>query len=670
MSTLSDTPSSAPAPSAPAGLRSGFATQGRIAVAALFLLLTLFLALNVLTTALFTSTRLDLTEERLFSLSDATETLLESIEEPVTLKFYYSEALGREVPFYGIYAGRVRDLLGEYAVRSGGKIKVEIYDPEPFTELEDRAVADGLQQIPLQEGGEQVFFGLSGTNLTDDLEVIPFLQPERETFLEYDISRLIYALAKPKRTVIGVVTSLPMQGTVRMNAMGQQTPVAPYILADQIGAIYETRYLNEDFDKIPDDVTVLMLAHTAALGPRAQFAVDQFLLGGGKALIFVDPFSETEGGQAQFFGQLAPERSNLPTLFDHWGVLYDPTKIAADRMTARKVQPGEGQRPVDYVVWLELTGGNIDQSSPITTNVNTLAVASAGHIALADGAAVTMTPLVTTSLGSAELEVDQVKGMRAPETLLRNYVPGPKPLVIAARLTADSVTTAFPDGPPEPNVAEGDAAPGAEDEAAYRAKFPTVLTQSTAPLDVILVADSDVLADRFWVRTQQFFGRRVPVPVSGNGDFVLNSLDALSGSSALLGLRGRGSTARPFEVLQQIAREAETQYAARQEQLQTTLAETQQRFDALRRGMPEGAVAIVSEKEQAEIEAYRQEILKIRSELRAVQRSVREDVDRLETELWFYNIALVPILVTVLALILAFWRSMRRRRHTASVLAG
>ncbi|WP_036553919.1 Gldg family protein [Nisaea denitrificans] len=659
---------SAPNPSA--RTRSSFFTQGRLAVAALFLLLTLFLAVNVLSSALFTSTRLDLTEEGLFSLSDGTEALLESIEEPVTLKFYYSEALGREVPFYGIYAGRVRDLLDEYAARSDGKVRIEVYDPEPFTELEDRAVADGLQQIPLQEGGEQVFFGISGTNLTDDLEVIPFLQPERETFLEYDISRLIYSLAKPKRTVLGIVTSLPMQGTVRMNAMGQQTPVAPYILADQIGATYETRYLDAEFDKIPDDVTVLMLAHTAELGPRAQFAIDQFLLGGGKALVIIDPYSETEGGQAQFFGQLAPERSNLATLFDHWGVVYDPTRIAADRLTARKVQPGEGRRPVDYVVWLELKGGNIDQSSPITTNVGTLAVASAGHIALADGAAVTMTPLVSTSLGSAELNVEQVKGMRSPEALLRSYEPGPKPLVIAARLTADKMTTAFPDGPPEKMLKEGDEAPSAEDDATYKAKFPQVLTESTAPLDVIVVTDSDILADRFWVRVQQFFGRRVPVPVAGNGDFVLNSLDALSGSSTLLGLRGRGSTSRPFDVLEQIEREAEKQYAAREEQLQKTLADTQQRFDELRRRMPDGSAAIVTEKEQAEIEAYRQEILRIRSELRAVQRSVREDVDRLETSLWFYNIALVPILITVLALILAFWRSLRRRRRHASAAAG
>ena len=665
MSAPSDTPLSARA-----AARGGFFTQGRIAVAALFLLLTLFLALNVLSSALFTSTRLDLTEEGLFSLSDGTEALLESIEEPVTLKFYYSEALGREVPFYGIYAGRVRDLLGEYAARSDGKIRIEIYDPEPFTELEDRAVADGLQQIPLQEGGEQVFFGLSGTNLTDDLEVIPFLQPERETFLEYDISRLIYSLAKPKRTVVGIVTSLPMRGTVRMNAMGQQTPVAPYILADQIGATYETRYLDADFDKVPDDVTVLMLAHTAELGPRAQFAIDQFLLGGGKALIFIDPFSESEGGQAQFFGQLAPERSNLAMLFDHWGVVYDPTRIAADRLTARKVQPGEGRRPVDYVVWLELKGGNIDQTSPITTNVGTLAVASAGHIALADDAAVTMTPLVSTSLGSAELDVQQVKGMRSPEALLRSYEPGPKSLVIAARLTADKMTTAFPDGPPEKMLKEGEEAPDAEEDAAYKAKFPQILTESAAPLDVIVVADSDVLADRFWVRVQQFFGRRVPVPVSGNGDFVLNSLDALSGSSTLLGLRGRGSTSRPFDVLEQIEREAEKQYASREEQLQKTLADTQQRFDELRRSMPEGSAAIVTEQEQAEIEGYRQEILKLRGELRAVQRSVREDVDRLETALWFYNIALVPILITLLALILAFWRSLRRRHRHASVAAG
>jgi len=637
-------------------------TQGRIAVTALALLLVLFLALNVLSSSLLTSTRLDLTEEGLYSLSDATEELIQSIEEPITLKFYYSQALGRNVPFYGIYAGRVRDLLGEYEARSGGKIKVEIYDPQPFTELEDRAVADGLQQVPLQEGGEQVFFGISGTNLTDDREVIPFLQPEREKFLEYDISRLIYALATPQRTVVGILTSLPMGGTVRMNAMGQQTPVPPYIIADQIGATYETRYLDTDLEKVPDDVTILMVAHPDELGPKAQFAIDQFILGGGKALIMVDPYSEAEGGQAQFFGRSAPESSDLPVLFKHWGVTYDPTKVAADRMTARKVQPGQGQRLVDYVAWLELRGSNIDRNSPITTNVDSIAVASAGHIALADDAPVQMTPLLTTSLGSMELDAEQVKGMRTPQTLLRNYVPGPDAFVIAARLTADKITSAFPDGPPVPAPAEGEEAPSEEEIAAYKAQFPTVLKESTAPLDVIVVADSDILADRFWVQVQQFFGRRVPIPVAGNGDFVLNALDALSGSSSLLGLRGRGSTARPFEVLDQIEREAEKEYAAQEERLQKTLAETEKRFDELRRGMPEGAAAIITDEERAEIERYRQEILRIRSELRAVQRSVRENVDRLESNLWFYNIALVPILVTVLALLLALWRAIRRRR--------
>lgn len=638
-------------------------TQSRIAVTGLALLLVLFIALNILSANLLTSTRLDLTEEGLYSLSEATETLIERIEEPITLKFYYSQALGRNVPFYGIYAGRVRDLLGEYEARSGGKIRIEIYDPQPFTELEDRAVADGLQQIPLQEGGENVFFGIAGTNMTDDQEVIPFLQPERETFLEYDISRLIYALATPKRTVVGIVTSLPMDGTVRMNAMGQQTPVPAYVIADQIGATYETRYLDADLEKVPEDVTVLMLAHPGELGEKAQFAIDQFLLGGGKALIFVDPFSETEGGQAQFFGRSAPDSSDLPILFRHWGLAYDPTKVAADRLTARKVQPGEGRRLVDYIAWLELRGGNIDKSSPITTNVDTLAVASAGHIALAENARVRMTPLVSTSLGSMELDAEQVKGMRTPETLLKNYQPGPDSFVLAARLTADRLTTAFPDGPPTPKPAEGEEAPSEEAVAAYKALFPTVLAESAAPLDVIVVADSDVLADRFWVQVQQFFGRRVPVPVAGNGDFVLNALDALSGSSSLLGLRGRGSTARPFEVLDRIEQEAEKEYAAQEERLRKTLAETEQRFEQLRRGMPEGAAAIVSDEERAEIERYRQEILRIRSELRAVQRSVRENVDRLESALWFYNIALVPILVTVLALLLALWRAIRRRRR-------
>lgn len=644
---------------------SGLATlsQGRLAGIALALLALLFVAVNVLATQTLTSTRLDLTEERLFSLDRATKDMLGGMKEPVTLKFYYSSALGRQLPYYGIYAGRVRDLLDEYVALSGGKIRLEIYDPEPFTELEDRAVADGLQQVPLEQGGEEVFFGIAGTNLTDDLETIPFLQPEREKLLEYDISRLVHALITPKKTVVGILSGLPLQGSIRPGPMGQQTPIPPYVVYDQIAAGFETRYLGQTLEKVPDEVTVLLVAHPNELGERALFAIDQFVLAGGKALIFVDPYSEAEGGQQQMLGRTTPESSDLPRLFKAWGLEFDPTKVATDRLSARKVQIGQGQRPLDYVAWLELRGGNIDRDSPITANVGSITAASAGFLKLAKDAPVTMTPLITTAPGASVVDAAKVKGMPDIEGMLRSYEPGPEKLVIAARLTADKVKSAFPEGLPVGVLKAEKEGESVEQQAeAYRKLFPTVLSESKSPLDVIVVADSDILADRFWVQVQQFFGRRVPVPVSANGDFVLNALDALSGSSALLGLRGRGSTARPFDVIQNIQREAAAKFATQEENLRRTLADTERRLNELRSKTPGGKAAIVTEEEQAEIAKYRKEILRIRGELRSVQRSVREDVERLETRMWFYNIALVPILVTFAAIGLAVWRARSRRR--------
>jgi len=657
---MSDTTSPAsPAPAAKPTTQRG---EARLAGIALALLVVLFIAINALASAWFSSGRLDLTQDKLHTLSGSTKTLLSQVEETVTFRLYISSGLAREVPHLGIYANRVRDLLLEYQNVSNGKVKLEVLDPIPFSDVEDRAVAAGLQGIPVVTGGDNMYFGLVGTNTTDDVETIPFMQVDREAFIEYDISRMLYALSTPNPTVVGIVTGLPIDGTMRITATGQQEPVPPYVVRGQIGQLFETRFLGAQVDEVPEDVNVLLVIHPKKADPRTLFAIDQYLLAGGKAMIFVDPFSEAEGMQGQLLGTVT-DGSSLPAMFEAWGIEFDTDTVIGDRLSARKVLPENGNRPVEYLPWLELRGPALNSTSPITSGIDVVAVASAGHIGVKEGAIVTLEPLLTTSPGSSLIPSKEVQGFRNPLRLLRNHPNGNQQFVLAARVTG-SVPTAFPDGLP---VIKQD-----EDEAPVKAPPWTreILTKSAKPLDVVLLGDADLLADRFWVIMRDFAGRQVPVPTANNGEFVLNAIDALAGSSTLLELRGRGTASRPFVVLQDIQRNAARQFEDKERELRETLQKTEQKLRALRQRNPSGGAGVISENDRRSMERFQRDILKFRSELRTVRRSLNQEFENLEARLWFLNIALVPILIGLVAVLLGIWRGVRRRERAHEATAG
>jgi ABC-type uncharacterized transport system involved in gliding motility auxiliary subunit len=541
-------------------------------------------------------------------------------------------------------------------------VRLEVLDPIPFSDIEDRAVAAGLQGIPIVTGGDNMYFGLVGTNTTDDVETIPFMQVDREAFIEYDISRMLYALSTPNPTVVGILSGLPIDGTMRITATGQQEPVPPYVVRSQIGQLFETRFLGAQVDEVPADVNVLLVIHPKKTDPRTLFAVDQYLLAGGKAMIFVDPFSEAEGMQGQLLGTVT-DGSSLPAMFEAWGIEFDTSTVIGDRLSARKVLPENGNRPVEYLPWLELRGPALNSTSPITSGIDVVAIASAGHIGLKEGASVTLDPLLTTSPGSTLIPSKKVQGFRNPLKLLREHATGDQQFVLAARVTG-SVRTAFPDGLP---VIKQD-----EDEAPVKAPPWTreVLTESIKPLDVVLLGDADLLADRFWVIMRDFAGRQVPVPTANNGEFILNAIDALAGSSTLLELRGRGTASRPFVVLQDIQRKAAQQFEDKERELRETLQKTEQKLRALRQRNPSGAAAAISEKDRRSMEQFQRDILKLRSELRTVRRSLNQDFETLEARLWFLNIALVPILIGIFAILLGVWRGMRRRDRAHEAVTG
>jgi ABC-type uncharacterized transport system involved in gliding motility auxiliary subunit len=601
--------------------------------------------------------RLDLTSEHLYTLAKGTRQTLAKIEEPITLRFYYSNQLGNSAPAYGVYAQRVRELLDQYVAAGKGKLRLEVYDPQPFSDAEDRAVAYGLQAVPLNDAGEAVYFGLAGTNSTDDQQTIAFFNPERERFLEYDLTRLVHALAFPKRTVVGLLSSLPLDSDPLAVLQGRQNQ--PQAVISQLRQVDDVQTLSPTIDAIPANIDVLMVVHPSHLSDVTQFAIDQYVLRGGKTLVFVDPYSETE---AASHGDAAapPPASDLDPLFKAWGVTMLPGIVAGDRQNARRVSvPVSGRNPqtMDYVGWLDLPAANLSRDDPITADLSHITMATAGILEPIAGATTKFEPLIQTSTDSEKIPVDQIKGLPDVSNLLAHFRPEQRQFVLAARITGP-VATAFPDGKPAAKPADPNA-PAEPAKEAGPAAAP--LTQSTQPANIVVVADADMLDDRFWAQTHEFFGQRVVEPIANNGDFVANAIEVLAGGADLVGLRSRGTVARPFEVVERIQRAADDRYAAEQRGLQDKLKQTQAKLHSLTAGEGGASAASLTAEQTKEIDKFRADVVSMRQQLRQVQAALREDIGRLKVILEFFDIALVPIIVVAAAIVMAALRPRRRR---------
>jgi ABC-type uncharacterized transport system involved in gliding motility auxiliary subunit len=639
-----------------------FASRRARSLTALVCLGVMLIAVNIIA-GRFLTARLDLTSERLYTLSHGTRQTLAHIDEPITLRFYYSSRLGELVPGYGVYAQRVRELLDEYVAAAKGKLRLEVYNPQAFSDTEDRAVAFGLQSVPLDVQGEQVFFGLAGTNSTDDQQVIAFFAPERERLLEYDLTRLVHSLAVPKRTTVGLVSTLPLEGEVIAMRGRASRPMA---IIEQLRQLDKVETLGLEIDAVPADIDVLMLVHPQNLSPKTLFAIDQFVLKGGKALAFVDPYSELQAGQRARPG--APADSNLEPLFKAWGLRLLPNTVAGDRREARRVAvqvTGRGQQAIDYVAWLNLRGSDINHDDVITAELKQLAMASAGILEPIEGATTRLEPLVTTSTEAMKLPVDKVAPLPDVPALLTAFRSEDTRYTLAARVTGP-VATAFPDGPPKPA-----ATPAKPDEPAKPEQTlapVNFLRQSAQPINIVVVADTDMLDDRFWAQSQDFFGRRIIVPTANNGDFVANAVEVLAGGEDLVDLRSRGSSARHFLLVEKIQRVADDRYAAEQQALQEKLKQTQQKLRELTGNNPATPAAPLSPEQARTIEQFRADMVATRQQLRAVQGALRQDIEGLKAILEFCDIALVPILVAVAAIVLGALR-LRRRRQRRPALA-
>jgi len=640
--------------------------RGGLAALALVLAAALFVAVNVAIDRLGGGLRADLTQDRLFTLSPGTRSVLGRIDEPITLRLYVSERLAREIPSYGVYATRVREMLQEYRAAARGRIDLRIVDPAPFSDEEERALAVGIQGVPVNQAGELVYFGLAGSNTADKEEVIPFLQPERERFLEYDLTKLVYNLVTAKKKPVGLLSSIPLQGQF----MGPRVPPQPFAIWTQLQSFFEIRPIERDAASIPDDISMLVIVHPQNLSEKTQYAIDQFVLRGGRAMVFVDPHAEGDMGRPGPAAQTGMTSSNLPKLFAAWGMEMLDGKVAGDRQAARRVNAGDAQRvrAVDYVVWLSLREPNFDRSDVLTAETQLLNLASAGILRAKDGATTTLTPLVRTSDQSMEIDADQLKFAADPVALLANFKPSGERYTLVARVRGPA-KSAFPDGAPkDEEKKEGEAqATAAPAPPAPAAEAKPHLAESSGPINVIVVADTDLLDDRFWAQVQDFFGQRMVVPVANNGDFVVNAIDNLSGDDALISLRSRGQSARPFTVVQDLQREAESAFRAKERELNDKLKATQEKLNELQKQeQGQGAArAVLTQSQQQAIDQFRAEMLDTRRQLREVQFELNRDINRLQTVVRAINIAGVPALVALFAIGLWAWRARRRRAAAA-----
>jgi ABC-type uncharacterized transport system involved in gliding motility auxiliary subunit len=623
-------------------------TYGATALVALALL---FIGVTILITFVLRGARIDLTESKLYSLAPGTEKIVGSLAEPVNLYFFFSQEASAQSPQLRAYAQRVRELLEEMSQHSKGKLRLSVIDPKPFSEEEDRAGEFGLSPLPLTPGGDPIYFGLAGTNSTDGRETIGLFQPDKEEFLEYDVASLIYRLSNAKRAAVGLMSSLPVDARFDQQS-GQMAP--GWASIQQLRELLEVRTVPTDGSEIPTDIGVLMVVHPKELSEQALYAIDQFVMRGGKLMAFMDPQSENDNAGAQMgMPPMGGRSSTLGPLLDAWGVQFDTNQVVGDRELGLTVSLRQGQPPSQHIAIIGLNRQSMNPKDVTVSTLDTINVMTAGALSKKEGATIEFEPLIQSSTNAALLPASKLMFLPDSDSLLDGFKPTGERYTIAARIHG-KLKSAFPNGKP-----------GGEGAAGQH------LAESKDVANVILVADADLLADPLWVRTQNVFGQRFAVAWANNGDFLANSVDNLAGSSDLISVRGRQSFFRPFTKVEELRRQAGDQLRAQEQELDKELKETEQKLSALEAGRGAGEASLsLSPEQEAELERFQQQRVRIRKELRETRRSLDVEIEALGTRLKAINIALVPSLLAIGAIFLAVMRRRRLRAGRAAAHTG
>jgi len=637
-----------------------------LSLTGLGLALVLFFAINIAANAGCRAVRADLTEDKVFTLDEGSKSIATGIDEPINLYFYFSRGVAREYPPVMEYADRVLGMLREYERASGGNIRLKVVDPEAFSEEEDQAVEQGIQGAPLPSG-DMLYFGLVGTSSTDAKESIPFfaLDEDKQRTLEYDLSKLIWTLAHPDKKRVGILTALPIEGGGGNPMMGQQGSPRWQVL-DQLEDFFKVDVLSPTVTELKD-IDILLVIHPRDFTDATLYLIDQWALAGKPLVVFVDPQCDVDPGASDdptnpMSRFTAKKSSDMEKLFKAWGFEMVKNKVACDKelglRRAVRNRDGRGQTETTVVFFLQLGEKEASREDPITRLLKNVLVMTPGSLRKLPDGTTTFTPFLQTSESSQEVDATQFQFPPEPQQLFANFVPGYERLTLGARVTGE-VKTAFPEGKPgapkEEDASETDAP---EDRSTAEAGGT-----ASGKLNLVVFSDADLLHDNMWMQELGRIGQTVLVrPISENVDLLKNSVESVSGGQELMGIRMRGKTSRPFERVQEIQRDADQRFLARQQELERKLQDAERRLNELQKAKADGSEELVTAEQRKEEAKVREEFVQTRRDLRDVKHQLGKDIDGLGTSLKWLNIALMPALVCAAAVALGAMRSQQRGR--------
>jgi len=602
----------------------------------------ILIAVNILAGA--ARGRLDLTKEKAYTLSAGTRSILRKLDTPVTIRLYCTQAESAtpETVYLRDYARRVEDLLGEYKQASGGKLVIQKFNPQPDSDAEDSGRLDGVEGQPLSNG-ERFYLGIA-VSMLDEKQTLPFLDPGRERLLEYDLSRAISRIATPEKPVIGVMSPLPVWGAP-MNPMLVQTGQRgqePWAIVSELKNDFSVKRVEMDTDKIEDDIKVLLVIHPKDISDKAQFAIDQFILRGGKLIAFLDPSPLMDRQQQQqnpMFGDMPGKGSSLEKLLKAWGLQFDTSKVVADMNFKMQLRNG-----ADAPAFLSLTKEGIDPDDVVTSELDNIWLPFVGAFTGTPAQGLKQTVLLKSTPASQLVEgfMAQMGG----ENIVKDFKPSGTSYALAMKLTG-KFKTAFPDGKPD------------EDKSDTNRVATVTLKESASETAVLLVGDADLIFDQFALRQVQTPFGNFATLMNGNLNFALNAVAQMTGDNDLISVRSRATQNRPFTLIKKMQAEAQQAYQSKIKELEESLAETEQRLGELQQAKQGNQRFILSPEQQAEVEKFRQKEATVKIQLKEERKKLRRDIDSLETRLKVLNIAAMPVVVAVTGIGLAVYKRKR-----------
>ena len=625
--------------------RSSSRQKTFLSVTGLVILLIILILVNILVS--YANIRWDVTEDRVYSLSQGTKNILASLKNPVVIKFFFSRSNPNIPAGIELYAKRIRDFLSEYEHAGKNKVQVEFYDPRPDSDEEEWAERYGIEPIQ-PPGGEKIYCGLVLVS-ADHEEVIEWLDPSQEKSLEYNVTRIIQDLQSVRRKVVGVISDLPVFGAAERQSLPGQKPEGPWFFIEELKKAYDVRNIEASATEIDPDVDVLMIIYPKTVSEGLRYAVDQHVLSGGNVLVFADPLcvSDRSQGPQQYMGSAG---ASLPLLFASWGVSMDPKMAIADFDQPTRVMT-RSNTPEENPLMISARGFSFNQEDIVTSGLESMLFPIAGAISQVEGAGFQFEPLVVSSENAAVIQA--FKAYMGVEAIKKDFVPAGKRFNIAVRIRG-KFKTAFPGG------FKGENSPVSDGKS--KTKRPHA-EEGAKEATIIIVSDADMLANHFYMQQRNLLGFAISEMFNDNLNFVANVSEILTGSDDLIQLRSRGKFERPFTAVLKLRKKAQEKWLSKENELVARIEETNQKLRELDKEKSASQKLVVSPEQEAEITRFRDEKQKINRELKEVRKNLRSEIEDLGARIKWVNILLMPFLVSLIGIGFAMYKHRKLKKR-------